>query len=168
MDKIEIFGYKCFNAGLLNLYGKEFSVGKIYVAPGKIKFGHNGNGFHLCKNIEDTFRYFDTTKKDICVCEVVGSGNMHKYEDEYNEYYEMYAVEKLKIIKQLTRDELIQIGLKLNELRAQRFVSTLSLTLDEINLFKEKFKNSRNVLNAIAYYQENDKEIYNREFKKNR
>ena len=35
-----------------NNYGKKFSVGKIYITSGTIKFGNNGNGFHLCKNIE--------------------------------------------------------------------------------------------------------------------
>lgn len=165
---MEIFGYKCFNKNLINSYGKKFSVGKIYVASGIIKFGTCGNGFHICKNIEDTFRYFDTSKNDICVCEVIGSGKIDECHDEYNEYFDMYSVEKLKIIRQLTREELIQIGLNLHELRAIRFVSTLSLCIDEISLFKEKFNKSRDVLNAIAYYQENDKEIYNKEFKKNR
>ena len=47
-----------------------------------------------------------------------------------------------------------------------RFISTLVFTPNEITLFKEKFKNCRDILNAIAYYQENDKETYNREFKK--
>lgn len=165
MDKVEIYGYKCFDSGLINLYGQKFSIGKLYVAPGIIKYGPWGNGFHLCKNVEDTFRYFDTTKKDVCVCEVVGSGNMDKYEDEYNGYYNMYAVEKLRITKQLAREELIEKGLNLYGLRAIRFVSTLSLTPNEIVLFKEKFKNNINVLNAIAYYQENDKDVYTRKFK---
>jgi hypothetical protein len=165
---MEIFGYKCFEKDLINIYGKKFSVGKIYVAPGIIKFGTHGNGFHMCKNIEDTFRYFDTSKTDICVCEVIGSGNIDEFNDEYNGYYEMYAVEKLKITKKLSRQELIQMGLNLDEIRVRRFISTLVLTTDEISLFKEKFNKSKDILNAIAYYQENDKEVYIREFKKNR
>jgi len=162
---MEILGYKCFNKDLMNSYGKKFSVGKIYVALGTIKFGICGNGFHICKNIEDTFRYFDSSKNDICVCEVIGSGDIAEGFDEYNGYFDMYSVEKLEIIKQLTREELIEIGLNLHELRALRFVSTLSLTQNEVNLFKEKFNNCKDILNAIAYYQENDKEVYNRKFK---
>lgn len=159
---MEIRGYKCFYNNLVNSYGKKFSVGKIYVAPGIIKFGPDGNGFHICKNIEDTFRFFNTSKKDICVCEVIGSGNVVEGIDEYNGYFEMYSVEKLEIVKQLSREELIDIGLNLHELRVKRFISTLSLTKDEISLFKEKFKSYRDILNAIAYYQENDKHVYER------
>ena len=42
-----IIGYKCFDKGLINKYGKKFSVGKIYIMLGTIKFGINGNGFHI-------------------------------------------------------------------------------------------------------------------------
>ena len=47
-----IKGYKCFNKGLINRYGKKFEVGKIYHQDGDIKFGINGNGFHMCSNLE--------------------------------------------------------------------------------------------------------------------
>lgn len=160
---MEVYGYKCFNKALINRYGKKFEVGKIYVAPGIIKYGENG--FHLCKNIEDTFRFFDTSKKDIVICEVVGSGKIVEYFDEHNEYYNMYCVEKLKILKELSREELIKMGLSLDELRAKRFVSTLSLSKDEVNLFKERYDKYVDVMDAIAYYQENDKDIYNRKYK---
>ena len=151
-----------FDKNLINHYGKKFEVGKIYIAKGAIKFGTKGNGFHMCKNIEDTFRYFDTTKKDIQVCKVIGSGNIVEYNDEYHGYYDMFAVEKIEILKLLRREELINIGLSLNELRAKRFVSSLSLTKEEIELFKEKYKEKNLVMKAIAYYQKNDKDAYNR------
>lgn len=155
---MEIKGYKCFNKDLTNRYGTKFSVGKIYVAPGIIKFGNNGNGFHICKNMEDTFRYFDTT--NFTVCEVIGSGNMSKKTDEYYGYYDMYCVEKMKIIKELSRKEIIDIGLNLNEIRIKRFLSTLILTEEEIELFKNKYKGKRDVINTISYYQEGNKNIY--------
>ena len=44
-----IIGYKAFDKGLINRYGTKFEVGKIYIAEGAIKFGNQGNGFHLCK-----------------------------------------------------------------------------------------------------------------------
>ena len=53
-----MLGYKCFNENLINRYGTKFEIGKIYHANGNIKFGNKGNGFHLCKNLEDTLRYF--------------------------------------------------------------------------------------------------------------
>lgn len=156
---MEIRGYKCFNKDFTNRYGRKFSIGQIYVAPGIIKFGNNGNGFHLCKNIEDTFRYYDTS--NIIVCEVIGSGEYVEYSDEYNEYYDMYSVEKLQIIRELSREEIIDIGLDLNEIRIKRFISTFKLKPKEINLFKDKFSKYKDVLDFISYYQENNKDIYN-------
>ena len=155
---MEVIGYKAFNKDLTNRYGKKFEVGKIYIAPGAIKFGNEGNGFHLCKNIEDTFRYFEP--ENMTVCKVIGSGEMDEGIDHYYGFYEMYAVEKIEIIKELSRLEIIELGLDLNELSARRFISLFPLTKEEIILFKTKFKKDPIVLEAISYYQENDKKVY--------
>ena len=157
---MEVKGYKCFHNGLTNSYGRNFSIGQIYISSKILKFGNNGHGFHFCKNIEDTFRFFDTENKDVCVCEVTGSGKIIECNDEYNGYYNMYCAEKLKIERLLTREEVIHIGLNLNDIRVKRFISTFSLTEEEIQLFKEKYSNNIDILNAIAYYQENDKDVY--------
>ena len=162
---MEIFGYKCFNKDLTNNYGKKFSVGKIYITSGAIKFGNNGNGFHICKNMEDTFRYYDTS--NIIVCEVIGSGNYVECFDEYNEYFDMYSVEKLEIIKELSREEIIKEGLDLNEIRVKRFLSTFKLNDEELLLFKNKYRNKKEIINLIAYYQEYNKEIFNEKVKVN-
>lgn len=162
---MEIIGYKCFYKGLINHYGKKFSVGKLYIAPGIISFGNHGNGYHMCKNVEDTFRYYNCFKEDVDVCFVKGRGNLVEYSDEYFGYYDMYSVQKLEIIKQLTREEIIEKALNLPEFRAIRFVSTYKLTPDEINLFKKIYKNQINILDSIAYHQEGDIEIYNRKAK---
>ena len=154
----EVVGYKAFNKDLTNRYGKKFEVGKIYIAPGIIKFGNNGNGFHLCRNMEDTFRYFDP--ENMTVCKVIGSGEMVEGIDHYYGFYEMYAVKRLKILKELSRLEIVEQGLKLNEFRAQRFVSLFPLTEEEIILFKKQFKNYIRVLDAISYHQEKDEKIY--------
>ena len=71
---MEIIGYKCFNKDLLNRYGKKFRLGKIYITEGSIKFGNSGNGFHLCKNMENTFRYFDAMNENVDICKVRASG----------------------------------------------------------------------------------------------
>lgn len=155
---MEIVGYKAFNEDFTNRYGIKFEIGKIYISSGAIKFGTNGNGFHMCKNMEDTFRYFDT--RNITVCKVIGSGQITEGIDEYNGFYQMYSVEKLKVVKELSRLEIIEQGLILDEFRAERFVSLFTLTDEEIVLFKEKFKESIRVLNAIAYYQEKNEKIY--------
>ncbi len=159
-----IEGYKCFNADFTNQYGKKFEVGKIYTATGKIKF--KNNGFHLCTYIEDVFRFFDAKNKEIIICKVKGTGNFSSSNDEYNGYFDMYSVEKIEIIKKLTREEIIQIGLSLNDDRAFRFIQGYTLTQEEIKMFKTKFSNSLKILKAIAYYQEGNKTIYENEYKK--
>ena len=91
---MEVKGYKAFNKGLTNRYGRKFELGKKYSTTGEISFGNDGNGFHFCKNIEDTLRYFDAVNDEISICEVKGSGDRILKEDEYYGYYEMYIVEK--------------------------------------------------------------------------
>lgn len=99
-----MIGYKCFNDDLTNRYGTKFEVGKTYHANGDIKFGNDGNGFHMCKNIEDTLRYFDAFNDNIRICLVYGFGEFNEYDDEYNGYYDMYSYEYLTILKELSRE----------------------------------------------------------------
>lgn len=155
-------GYKCFNKDFTNRYGMKFEVGKIYIADNQVKFGVNGKGFHLCKNLEDTFRYFDAINDDIKICEVIGSGNIVTYSDKYYGYYDMYSVEKMEIKKELTHEEIINYGLNLDYISVQRFIQGFKLTEEEIIKFKNKFKNEQSVLDTIAYYKENDKDVYKR------
>ena len=119
----------------------------------------------MCKNIEDTFRYFDCFSEEVDVCLVRGSGDFIEYSDEYYGYYGMYSVQKLEILKKLSREEIITKGLNLVGFRAERFVSTYKLTPEEILLFKEYYKKSIKVLEAIAYHQEGDTEVYSRKIK---
>ena len=161
-------GYKCFNKGLVNRYDTKFEVGKLYHCDNEIKFGNDGNGFHVCKRLEDTLRFFDAMNKEVDIAKVQCYGNYDKGEDDYNEYYDMYAFEYMIIEKVLTREEIINYGINLYEMRLNRFLSLYKLSQEEITLFKEKFKNNINVLNTIAYYQEGDKDIYNRYVKSRR
>lgn len=149
-----VSGFKCFNKGLINRYGKKFEVGKIYFAEGSIKFGNEGNGFHLCKNLEDTLRYFDAMNDEVSICRVIGSGEIHEWFDEYYEYFDMYVASNLQIIKELSREEIIDIGLNLNNLKVNRFISGYRLNEEEIKMFKDKFKKDQFVQQNIGYYQE--------------
>ena len=159
-----IKGYKCFNKDLTNRYGTQFEIGKTYKITNPIKFGKNG--FHMCTNIEDTFRYFDAINEEVSVCEVLGFGNKQIHNDEYYGYYDMYSVEKIKIIRVIPRDEIINIELNLNEFRVTRFIQGFKLTKEEILLFKDKFNISSQLLNAIAYYQEKDIDVYTRKYQR--
>ena len=136
---------------MTNRYGKKFEVGKIYTATGTIKFGNNGNGFHMCKNMEDTFRYFDST--NIAVCKVNGFGKKELYEDEYYGFYDMYAVEKIEILKLLKRKEILEYMLNNYPSNVIRFIQLFKLYDDELKLFEDKFKNEYRVIDAIEFYQ---------------
>lgn len=130
-----IKGYKAFNTDITNRYGKKFELGKVYHADGKISWGTEGNGFHFCTNLEDCFRYFDSER---CVMtEIIGYGKMKKYDDEYYDYYDMYVSEYIKIIKLLTREEIINEMLLVNKNRQNRFFRDFKLTNEEMKLFKE-------------------------------
>ncbi len=148
---MEVIGYKCFNEDLSNRYKVPFEVGKTYEIDGDVKFGNDGNGFHFCKNIEDTLRYFDTSSCSICL--VKGSGKVFSYDDDYNGFYDMYVAEKIEIIKKLSREEIIDIGLNLYDYRLYRFIQLFKLSCDEIEQFKEKFSNDKILNNYIDYYQ---------------
>lgn len=153
-----IEGYKCFNEGLINQYGIKFEVGKEYHANGDIQF--HQNGFHMCQNLEDTLRYFDAINGKVDITKVIGYGQICQYDDEYNGFYDMYAVEYLKIVQVLNHDEVIDYALKLYPERVKRFLSLYKLNSDEIILFKEKFYQDISVLMTIEYYQENNTKVY--------
>ena len=155
-----VIGFKCFNKGLVTSYGDVLEVGKEYISNTDPKFG--ARGFHFCINIEDSFRYFDCFNNEVDVCIILASGKIDIYNDEYNGYYDMGCCEKIVILEKLTREEVISIALNLNEIRVKRFVSTFGLTKNEIELFKNKFFYSKFVLDAISYYQEEDREVYKR------
>lgn len=164
---VEILGYKCFKENLQNRYGFSFQVGQIYVASGSIRFGTEGNGFHMCKNMEDTFRYFDTQNGQFSICQVKGSGMVHEWADEYNGYYDMYAVERLEILRQLTRSDMIDylFDRSLGGLfKILRFVQAFPLERSEIDSLKALYRGDNLVLQAIAYYQEGDKQAYEKQF----
>ena len=70
--------YKCFNKGLINLYGRQYEIGKLYHDEGDISFGDKKHGFHVCKNLEDTFRFFDGFHEELDVCLVECFGKYAK------------------------------------------------------------------------------------------
>lgn len=150
------YGYKCFDKGLVNRYGQKFEVGKIYHCDGEIKFGNDGNGFHVCRRLEDTLRYFDAMNEEVEVCRVKCYGEYDEGEDRYNDYYDMFAFEYMVITKVLTREEIIKYGLSSYEMQVKRFIASFKLTPEEIVLFKERFIRSSDVQKTIAYYQEGD------------
>ena len=159
----EIIGYKCFNKDMTNNYGVKFEVGKTYTVNEPIIFGLKGNGFHIAERLEDTLRYFDADKEEISICLVKGKDKIVESSDEYYGYYNLYAVQTLEILKKLSREEIIKIAFSLYETRLIRFISTFKLSKEEIELFKEIYKNNFNIISYIEYYQENDMDAFKKQ-----
>lgn len=164
---MEVKGYKAFNKGLTNRYGRKFEIGKQYSVDGKISFGNNGNGFHFCKNIEDTLRYFDGVDGEVEIVEVIGTGEIVTNEDEYNGFYDMYAAKTITISKKIERKKLVKMFLTTitSEPRVVRFIQLFRLTEKEIEMFKLKYAGSIIIMDAIAYYQEGQTDVYEKKHK---
>lgn len=160
---MKIEGYKAFNKGLINRYGKEFTEKIVYFQNEEPKFGNNGRGFHFCKRLEDTLRYFPAMEEEIEIAKVTSLGQISEYEDDYYGYYDLYATNIIKIDHVLTRKEILTQVLKLtDERRIIRFISGYRLTKEEIEIFRIRFINNKSIQDAISYYQEGDKDVYGR------
>ena len=161
-------GYKTFHKGMKNRYGKTFQEGRIYEIEGPLKFGPNGNGIHFCKNLEDTLRFFPAMEEEVVITEVTALGDLVEYTDDYNDYYDMFCTNKIRINHIMTREEIIKMYLNMTDYRVIRFVSGFRLTSDEIELFKIRYSSEISILDAIAYYQENKKEEYKNKIKEHK
>lgn len=153
---------------MTNKKGQKFKEGHIYFCPGIISFGINGNGFHFCKRIEDTFRYFPTLEsslypplESIAVAEVVGSGNIVEGQDDYNGYYDLYVSQYLEVGHVLNREEIMELACDMVEMRLTRLVSTYRLTEEEITKIEGKYLN---VDLAINFFQRGKKDTYQEYF----
>lgn len=164
-------GYKAFYKGLINKNGQKFEEGKIYSTEGQVKYGPRGNGIHFCERIEDTLRYFSEEEEELDFAEVTSLGDIDEYQDHYNGFYNMYSTNKLRIDRVLPRKEIINFFLSMdghNNVRLNRFLMLFSLTADEISLFKIKFKDEKYVIDTIFYYQEQQKDTYEKKYQINK
>jgi hypothetical protein len=157
---MQVEGYKCFNYDMTNRYGVKFEVGCEYYLLEDVKFGESG--FHFCKRLEDTLRYFDCRSNNFCICEVIGSGGISEGFDDYYGYYEMYSSNQIRIVRKLEREDIIRYALNLNLERVKRFIMCFRLLDSEIELFKNKFKKYQEVLNFISYYQEGKVNVFSK------
>lgn len=133
-----IKGYKTFDKGLVNRYGKVFIEGKCYEEDVKPKFGNDGRGMHFCKRLEDTLRYFAADEEEVDIAEVTAYGDLAEGEDEYGGFYDMYATNKLRIDHVLTREEILRMFLSMepNE-RVKRFIHYFKLDDIELSIFQK-------------------------------
>lgn len=155
-------GYKLLDIGLINEYGFKYEINKIYTLEGELKWNHNG--FHFCTNIEDTLRYRDKEKGTFEIVEVESLGNLvdgSNVENDYYGYETGYATDKFRIIKIITREELIDIVLKSNNInRITRLIYSIPLSEEEIIKIKEMYPNKELINQYIDYYQYDKKDAF--------
>jgi len=159
MENKEVIGYKIFYNGLINRYGSNFEVGKEYRVEGKIQWGNDGNGFHMCSYPEDCFRYFEKDA-DLVLTKVRGFGHLYSVDDDYFGYFDMFVCEGMEILKVYSRSEVIDMMMELHLERLERFLITNQLSLSELELFKEIYKENQKILDVISYYQEGKKDTF--------
>ena len=161
MEK-EIIAYKAFFKGLVNnLDNINYEIGKIYTVDRPLQY--TKSGFHMCKDPEDCFKFLKPSKAQVDLTLVKGFGNMYEIDagehstDDRLGY--VYICQKMEILKVLTREEIIDIGLNLLGYRLEKFIEEFPLTKEEALLFKEKFKNEKDMRgnktypDLIDYYQ---------------
>lgn len=161
MTMNRVRGYKAYD-NMNDRFSNECEVGKEYFVEGPIKFKEHG--FHFCKNLEDVFRYYDGFDENTVICEVEGYGDIDTYDDDFYGYYDMYASSNLKIIKVLSREEIIDIVINRSIDSIIRFISGFKLTEFEEGMILDKFKEEI-IEKYISYYQKNDKEAFQRKRK---
>lgn len=155
----EIFGFKLFNHDFTNRYHKKFQLGKTYQVEGEIKWGNKGNGFHMCTCLQDCFRYFPN--QEVVMARVRGFGDKICYDDDNYGYLDMYVCQKIEILKVLSWDEILTLILELTDSKQlYKFLSCVTLTKEEIEMFKKRYQKIPACLKVIAYHQEGDKDVY--------
>ena len=166
MEKNKVEGYKSFEKGLVAIDGTKFEVGNTYHCDDGLKVMKTG--FHFCKNIEDTFRYFKDVDS-IEVCEVIGFGDVITYDDEYNGYYDLYTCSDIYIKRIIPKEEILAItNDKIKNSHGYietviRFIRDYKWTDDEIEKLKSILGEYDNEIEkVIAYYYEGDKKAFTR------
>ena len=154
-----IKGFKAFYRDMKNNYGVKYEEGRTYYAKNAPKFGLNGNGFHLCKNIEDTFRFINDSKPQ--VAKVIAKGKIVEGRDDYNSYFNMYASTVIKIEHILSREEIIDEICKRSVYGVIRaIIYGYDFTEEEIEIIRKKFKYNKSLEKNIDYYINGNKDAF--------
>jgi len=134
---MEIIGYKAFKKGLVNKYGAPFELDTVYQkSSDTLKFGENGHGYHMTSKLADTFRFFNPTLDNV-YCQVMGFGKVVKADDYLYDSDDMYVVEKFKILKVLSRDDIFEYILNADVNEFRRILELYPLTKNELKVLRE-------------------------------
>ncbi len=149
----KITGYKAFN-NMKDYFGNTYEPG--------IEYGSKDNKFHYCGHIADVFRYYNGFDDNTIVCKVEGSGEIYKYDDEVYDYLDMYESSNLKVLKPLSREEILETAFNDGVMSTLRLISSYKLTDEEINTILDRYCYEPSVKNYINYYQKNDEKAFTR------
>ena len=151
----KIKGFKAFNKGLITRQGQKLELEKMYELKEQPVF--MSVGYYMCKNLEDTLRYFDCDSIEICAVE--GYPDYVKYYDDYAGSDEMYICQKILLTHLLTPQEIIEEAKKMTNFRFRKFAAYYPLTEEEKIYFLQKYIDDYWILSDLIY-SFFDKEIY--------
>ena len=126
------------------------------------------NDIRFAENLEDSLHNTNSMKEKVLVAEVetINKKDLVTYQRDYATG-NLYLTDSLVILRFLSRKKIIDMFLNMDStIRVKNFVSSYKLTPFERSMFKNQFFNNPEIIDAILYYQENDKDVYNRNFVK--
>ncbi len=139
--------YKAFNLDLTNRYDNTYKLNKWY--------SNDEPAFFFATNFEDCFRYYDSNNSLLCEIEI--DGDTEYINDEYYGMYDIGKTSAFKIVKILSREEIINMATSLSIHRKKNFIKCFELIDDEIEYFKKFIKNNSELINFEYKYSNKKK-----------
>ncbi len=145
-EQSEVIAYKAFFKGLTNDFDDiQYEIGKPYTTKDRLQY--LSGGYHMCEQFEDCFKFYLVTETEVDLAQVRGFGNMISFDAGEGKYDDslgfMYICEKMEILKVLTRKEILELALELNELRLKQFLLFYPLTEEEIEVITDHCINKK-------------------------
>ena len=153
---------------LLNNLFRNDTFKDEFFHPTSVLLSNNKSDIRYAENLEDSFHNTNSMKENVLVAEVesINENDLITYHRDYATG-NLYLTDSLVILRFLSRKKIIDTFLNVDStVRVKNFVSSYKLTPFEIALFKNQFFNNPEIIDAILYYQENDKDVYKRNYAK--
>ena len=163
-QKLQLLKYLLLN----DLFDNDTFQEEFFHPESTLLSNKNESDIRYAENLEDSLHNTHSMKGEVLIAEVeaLNKNSLVTYQRDYATG-NLYLTDSLVILRFLSRKKIIDMFLNMNStVRVKNFVSSYKLTPFEISMFKNQFFNNPEILDAILYYQENDKDIYKRNFVK--